>query len=188
MAAWFAVAVDSGLRPGESLALHRYDIDFEAGTVRVERTLEELKGQLRLKPPKARKGVRTVRIAPGTVQALAEHRERMQAEGRDVEQGPVFVTLRSGGFWKKATFDRHVYLPVLKKAGLRHLKPHGLRHTSATLLLSNGASVKMVSERLGHESVNFTLGHYHKVLPNEQDQTFALLSRLLTRPANESAH
>ncbi len=187
MGAWFHLAVDSGLRPGESLALHWYNIDLAAGTVRVERSLEELNGRLRLKDPKSKKGIRPVRIAPATVQALADHRKRMLAEGRDVEQGPVFVTKRSGGFWKKSTFYRRVYLPVLKKAKLRHLKPHGLRHVSACLLLSNGASVKMVSERLGHESVGITLEHYAHVLPNEQDQAVALMTRLLAEPSNESA-
>jgi site-specific recombinase XerD len=110
----------------------------------------------------------------------------MRAEGRDVETGLVFCTKRTGGWWKKSVFYRRVYLPVIKRAKLRHLKPHGLRHTSASLLLSNGASIKMVSERLGHESVNITLEHYAHVLPNEQNQAVAVFARLLPIPANAS--
>jgi integrase len=186
LAAWFHLAVDSGLRPGESLALHYYDIDFDAGLVRVERSLEEIRGEFRLKPPKTKKSRRTVSLTPQTVGALRDHRELMRAEGRDVERGPLFVTQRRGGWWSKPTFYRRVYLPVLRKAKLRHLKPHGLRHTSATLLLSNGASVKMVSERLGHESVNITLEHYAHVLPTDQDQAVRLLGRLISRDENAS--
>jgi integrase len=156
LAAWFELAIDSGLRPGVAFARHWPDIDWDAGTVRVERSLEEIKGQFRLKPPKTKKARRTVRLTPRTVEALQDHRERMRIEGRDVERGPVIVTQRSGGFWKKSTFWRRVYLPVVTAAKLRHLKPHGLRHTHATLLLSHGASVKMVSERLGHESINMS--------------------------------
>jgi len=179
MAAYFELGADSGMRPGELLGLHWPDVNLGAGTVRVERSLEEVGGVLRLKPPKSKAGRRTIKVSARTVQALKDHRERMRAEGRDVDQGPVFVTLREGGLWHKPTFYRRVWLPVIKAAGLRHLKPHGLRHTCATLLLSHGASVRMVSARLGHEDIGITLKFYAHVMPDDQTQATAVWDRLL---------
>jgi integrase len=176
--AWFALAVDGGFRSGELFGLHWPDVDLDAGTVRVAYTLQQTKGGFKLKTPKTKKARRTVRLAPRTVRALEDHRQKMQAEGQDVERGVVFCS-RPGRYYDRQTFRQEVYVPLLKRAGLRYLKPHGLRHTSATLLLSNGAGVKMVSERLGHESITITLKHYAHVLPNDQDQAVQLWGRIL---------
>jgi integrase len=178
LGAWFELAVDTGLRPGELFALHWPEVDLDAGTVRVAYTLQQTKEGFKLKEPKTKKARRLVHVTPRTVRALKDHRQRMQAEGRDVERGVVFCT-RAGRFFGRQSFRQNVYAPTVRQAGLRYLRPHGLRHTSATLLLSNGAGVKMVSERLGHESITITLGFYAHVLPNDQDQAVRLWGRIL---------
>src|SRR5215831_4760904 len=94
--ALWVLDLDSGMRPGELYGLHWPEVDLEVGTVKVIRSLEELKGQYRLKSPKTEESRRTIPIGTRAVQAVQAHRERMRAEGRDVDRGSVFVNVRGG--------------------------------------------------------------------------------------------
>jgi integrase len=179
--ALYDLALDSGARQGELLALHWPDIDFDAGTLRIDKSLEEIGYQFRLKPPKTRKGRRTIRLAGRTLDSLQAHRSRMRAEGRDVESGPVFVNTE-GGWLSKPSLYRNSFSKLLKRAGVSKIGFHGLRHTNATLLLQRGASLKLVSERLGHEDVQITLKIYAHVLPDDQDQAARLIDGLFSPP------
>jgi integrase len=151
-----------------------------AGRIRIKQALEEISGKFRLKPPKSQAGNRTIRITPETVSALLAHRERMRAEGRDVDKGPVFVN-QNGGWLSQPTLYRRSFCPALRKAGLAHVKPYVTRHTSATLLLREGVSIKAVSRRLGHEDEMVTLEHYLHFLPDDDDRAVAALSGLFAR-------
>ena len=67
-------------------------------------------------------------------------------------------------------FSSRRWKPLLRRAGLPHsIRFHDLRHTCATLLLSEGVNVKVVSEMLGHASITITLNTYSHVLPDMQD-------------------
>jgi integrase len=92
----YDLALDTGARQGELLALHWPDVDWAGGFVSVGRSLYEKDHAFRLKPPKSRAGRRRVKLAPRTLAVLASHRERMRAEGRDVDQGHVFVNADGG--------------------------------------------------------------------------------------------
>src|SRR5262245_60516409 len=170
------------MRPGELFGLHWPEVDLATPAVSVRRSLEEIDGKPRLKTPKTDRQ-RTIPIAPHTAAALAEHRERMRAEGRDVEAGPVFVST-SGGWLLQANFYRRSFLKILKRAGLLTkegkplIRPYDLRHTCATLLLLKGVNVKVVSERLGHESIETTLKHYAHVLPAMQQAAVTAVAEL----------
>jgi integrase len=177
LGALFVLALDAGLRPGESFALHWDCVDLNAGTIRVALSLEEINGKARLKEPKTEKARRTLPIAPRTVGALRAYREKMKAEGRDVEKGLVFVNTE-GGWLLQANFYRNVFTPLLKAAKLVGVRPYDLRHTCATLLLAHGVNVKIVSERLGHEDIQTTLKHYAHVLPGMQEQAVRVVTAL----------
>jgi integrase len=71
---------------------------------------------------------------------------------------------------------------LIKCQGLPHLTFHGLRHAHATLALTAGVKVKVVSERLGHSSVAITLDIYAHVLPGQQAETALAVEQLLDRP------
>lgn len=160
----YALALDTGMRPGEMFALHWPEVDLKAGTVYVRQTLEEISGIHRLKLPKTAKGRRKIPLAPRTVMALELHRKKMKAEKRDVATGVVFCDSK-GGFLRLSNFHRASFHPARKRAGLPHFRPYDLRHTSATLLLSRDVNIRVVSERLGHESIEITLKHYGHCLP-----------------------
>jgi integrase len=78
--------------------------------------------------------------------------------------GPVFCDT-TGGWLRKSNFMRKVHKPLLKKANLPAVRFHDLRHTAATLLLLADENVKVVSERLGHATIQMTLDIYSHVLP-----------------------
>lgn len=174
---YYRLALDTGARPGELLGLHWPEVDLLAGKVRIKQSLEELKGKYRLKAPKSKAGLRTIGITPATVGALLAWRERMRSEGRDVERGPVFVN-QKGGWLSQPTLYRRSFLPALRKAKLRPAKPYVTRHTSATLLLRAGVSLKAVSRRLGHEDEAVTLKHYLHVLPDDDQRAVGVLQGL----------
>lgn len=70
---------------------------------------------------------------------------------------------------------------LARNAGLGHLRFHDLRHTAATLMLSAGTHPKVVSERLGHATVNITLDTYSHVLPDLQQEAAVMIDTLLTQ-------
>ncbi len=59
---------------------------------------------------------------------------------------------------------------MIKKAGVKKIKFHGMRHTFATLALENGTQPHVVQQMLGHKRIEITLGIYGHVLPNMQEE------------------
>jgi integrase len=162
--ALFALAVATGLRRGELLALHWPDVDFDAGTVTVRRTLVMVGEEFILKEPKTKASRRTISVPAFALDALHEHRKKMVARG--FADKAVFCNCR-GGFVRGYNLLRNSFQPILARAGLPKLRFHDLRHTHATALLSRGHPVKAVSQRLGHSDVAVTLRVYAHVLPGD---------------------
>jgi integrase len=152
---------------------------LDAGSAQVQRTLEELRGQLRLKAPKTQAGRRRIELSPFTLDALHEHRKRLLAEGREVKTGQVFCN-EDGGFLRKSNVTRRSFRSIMKRAGLPRIRFHDLRHTSASLLLMAGENIKVVSERLGHEDIEITLKTYSHVLPTMQKAAAEKMNRIFT--------
>jgi integrase len=183
--ALFALAIGGGLRQGELLGLQWPDIDFERGALTVARTLGTVANQFVVKEPKSKHSRRTIKLPIFTLNALQEHRHAMLKEGNIA--APVFCT-KSGQYITKSNLTRQVFKPILKSANeaararsieqgtqaavLPVIRFHDLRHTHATMLLSKGYSIKAVSHRLGHASIEITLKNYSHVLP-EDDKALA---------------
>lgn len=157
--ALYILGLDSGMRQGELFGLHWPQVDFDGAAVFVTQALEETKAGFRLKPPKSKASKRRIALAAETMAVLNDHRQRMLAEGRDVKTGPVFVNTE-GGFLRKNNLHQNSFARIRRKSGVPRVAFHGLRHTSATLLLLNGINVKAVSVRLGHSSIKITLDTY----------------------------
>ena len=172
----YVLALTSGMRSGELFALYWKDIDFEGRAVSVVRTLEELSGKLRLKPPKSARGTRRIDLPKMMMDALHDHRKRALAAGR--LEAPVFCDSQ-GGWLRRSNVARQSFYPILKRAELPRIRFHDLRHTAATLLLIQGVHPKVVSERLGHASVEITLNTYSHVLPTLQRDAAEKLDQLL---------
>jgi integrase len=173
--ALYVLALTTGMREGELLALEWPDVDFAGAALSVRRTLEEIGGHLRLKEPKTAKSRRRIDLPVVALDALHEHRKRMLAEGHAA--APVFCDT-DGGHLRRPNVARRSFQPLMKAAGVPTIRFHDLRHTAATMLLLQGVHPKVVSERLGHADVVITLGTYSHVLPTMQREAAAQLDRL----------
>jgi integrase len=112
--ALFALAISTGARQGELLGLGWEHIDIDGARISIQRTLDQAATGFRLKKPKSERGRRIIDIPRFAVEALAEHRKRMFAEG--TLSAPVVFCTRLGHFISKSSFIRQVYAPLLKRA------------------------------------------------------------------------
>jgi integrase len=175
------VLVSLGVRRGELLALQWADVDLEASTVSVRRTLEESSAGVHLKQPKTVRSSRTIALPASTVAALRAHhaaqqRARLAGDKESNKLGLVFPGL-DGEPWKPSAFASNCRV-VFKKAGLT-CRLHDLRHTQATMLLRQGVHPKVVQERLGHANVSITLDIYSHCTPNMQQEAAAKVDEAL---------
>jgi integrase len=173
--ALYTLAVHTGMRQGEMLALRWQDVDVENAVVSVRRTLTRRGGKIAFGEPKTKKSRRSIRLTAQAVEALRSHLERQLREieilgDRYKDQGLVFTT-DTGAPINPSNLRQRSYAPLLKRAGLPHMRFHDLRHTCATLLLSRGVHPKFVQELLGHATIAITLDTYSHVMPSMGDAT-----------------
>jgi integrase len=176
----FLTALDSGARQGELFALEWSDLNIIMGEMTISKSLDQNRGKPETKETKTKSGNRRVLLTPSTLAVLREHQEKMLAEGHGSKL--VFPNVRGDFLTKSALYDK-AWPRVLRKAGIDHLRFHDLRHTCATLLLLAGAHVKVVSERLGHASIEITLKVYSHVLPTMQEAAVEKMEGILTTAA-----
>ena len=165
-------AATTGLRRGELLALRWQDIDLDRGILTVNQSLEQTKAGLRFKPPKTKKGRRSITLPGITLETLRDHkaaqlRERMaMGLGRDADD---MVFARHDGSWINPRNFSKEFSRLVKRSEVNPVSLHGLRHTHISHLLMDGVHVKVVSERAGHAAVSVTLDRYSHVIPNMQE-------------------
>lgn len=176
--ALYWLAIDSGCRQGELLALLWSDVDLTSGILTVTKALANQQGRTWVKEVKTAKSRRAIALGL-SLDTLRRHRERMAAEGWDIETGIMFPST-VGTYVCKGNLHTRYFLPTLKRAGLPAIRFHDLRHCCASLLLAAGVDAKVVSERLGHASAAFTQSTYQHVLPGLQAQAAERLKKILT--------
>lgn len=155
--ALYVLAITTGLRRGELLALRWEDADLERGTLRVGRSLTREKGRYLMGDTKTKKGRRRVNLTPRTVTALKAHRkrqleERVRYAGLHEDRGLIFAT-QTGAIVSPENLVKRSFKPLLKRAGLPEIRFHDLRHTCATTLLGRSVHSKLVQELPGHATV-----------------------------------
>jgi integrase len=158
------VQVLTGLRPGEVYALQESDLDLDAGTARITRTLADDGSSV--DTPKGNRG-RTIDLSARTVvllrRYLTDRKRDVLKRGWKTPPVPLFPSL-TGSFVDPSAV-RHAFGKVVKAAKLPHFTPHCLRHTFASLLLVAGTDVYYVSRMLGHASIQETVDTYGRWLP-----------------------
>ena len=175
----YLLAARTGMRRGEVLGLRLQDFDPEHGRIQIRQTLLSTDYKLAFGEPKTERGKRSLKLDRDTVAALQAHLDRqadeMAAVG-DAYQDHGLVFANEDGTPKHPVllsqeFERHV-----RDAALPEIRFHDMRHTYATLALQAGINVKIVSSRLGHANVAFTLNVYSHAIPEmdeEAAETFA---------------
>lgn len=171
-----ALAIGTGARRGEIAALRWSDIDLDAATVRIERSLEQTKDGLRVKPPKTRAGRRTISLPAFAVEALRDHR-RAQLElrvaigaGRIPADAPLFGNLE--GDWPNPYSISDRWRDAVRNRRLPKVTFHALRHSHASALIAAGLDIVSISARLGHASPALTLSVYSHMF-NKDDSVAA---------------
>jgi integrase len=183
--ALYSVAIAVGLRRGEALGLEWVGVDLERGVLQVTQTIQPIrkKGMVTRRAGKNDKSLRMIPLPGFAIAALSRHRE-IQAQERAFagedwkERGLVFTTtigtpLQPGKLLKHF----HGALETLK---IDRRRFHDLRHTAASLLLAQGATLHEVKEILGHSQIALTAdlyGHaYTSVLRGTVDRVGSLLA------------
>jgi len=181
--AFYALAINTGMRRGELLALHWADVHLDEGYAEVKFTLQDEKGGVfSFAPPKTEKSLRRVPLNQTAARALREHRtrqlqQRLAAGTIWREQDLVFCTVLGGPLRGNHILQRH-FEPLCKRLGLPRIRLHDLRHTAATLWLAQRIPTEVVSAMLGHSSPSITSDIYMHVTSDMQKEAAASLDRL----------
>ncbi len=183
LGALYMMALTTGMREGELLALRWRDVNLEVALAAVRSTLYRGDGKLRLGEPKTARSRRSVHLTSEAVAALRRHRERQSAErlrlGPAWEDNDLVFANEVGRLVEPQNMLRRSFVPLLERAGLPRIRFHDLRHSTATLLLGAGVHPKIVSEMLGHATVAITLDTYSHVTPAMHRGAAAAMSSLL---------
>ncbi len=177
----FGFALETGLRPGEIIGLTWDMVDFEKGTVTINKSLEYRysKGYWQAGAPKTLTSYRTIPITNRAIEILKEEKAKRGSQKKspmlsqvlsfeDKRNGEivsfkmsdlVFVNFRTGEPTKNSTYDSRMY-KICEKANIRHISMHGLRHTYATRAIERGMQPKVLQKLLGHSSIKITMDKY----------------------------
>jgi len=164
---WRTLA-STGARRGEALRMRWADLDLEGG-------------ELSIPVAKSGRG-RSVALDADTVAVLRRHRKRQL--GERLAMGPAYadgdyVFTRTDGVPYAPGYVTRAFREAVDRAGVPKIRLHDLRHTWASLALSAGVNPKVVSERLGHATVAFTLDTYSHVMPGLQEDAAAKVAALI---------
>jgi integrase len=180
----YVLAITTGMRQGELLGLRWQDVDLDAGTLAVRRALQRQRGNgLVFVEPKTARSRRTIVLSQRAITALRLHHDRQE-----------WARKKAGSEWQDSdlVFCDHFGAPLdpsyqtanfkaaLRDAGLPPIRFHDLRHTAATLLLSRGVHVKLVSEMLGHTTITLTLDTYSHLIPAMHGDAAAAMDAALS--------
>lgn len=162
-----------GLREGEILDLHIEDFDRVEHTIHIKHAVQYLVGKgLVITEPKTEKARRSIKLPDFVYDPLVQH-----VDQQNRNQGLMFVT-SAGTPFSPRNFFRD-YKEQLEAAGLPDIRFHDLRHTTATLLLSQNVHPKVVQELLGHSQISLTMDTYSHVMPGLQEEAVNKIDTLL---------
>jgi integrase len=183
-----------GLRQGEMFGLSPADIDRETGVIHIIRQIQQVDNALVFCLPKREK-TRDVPLSHVVLRELDAYLEMFppvavtlpweEPDGVATTVDLIFTDDQGHGWWRQA-FNRDVWQPALKAAGVsdstRADGTHALRHYFASALLDGGESIKAVSEYLGHADPGFTLRTYTHLMPSSHERTRRVIDNRLGRP------
>jgi integrase len=171
------------MRLGELLGLKWQDVDLTNGRLVVRRALQrQIEAGLVFVEPKSGRSRRTILLSQRAIAALQLHKH--QQDDRRALLGPDWVDHdlvfpNPNGSPPDPAWQRQVFQLQLRRLGLPVVRFHDLRHTAATLLLSQGVHPKVVSEMLGHATITLTLDTYSHLVPALHAQAAAAMDQML---------
>ena len=184
--ALYHLALKTGARQGELLGLKWSDLDWKTARITIQRQYQSIpngNGVGLFTTPKSISGRRTVQLGQEVLITLKNHQlkqaiARSLAGDRWKDHDLIFPS--SIGTPKNASNLMKDFSDVLKRAGLKHIRFHDLRHTAATLMLNHGIPAIVVAGILGHSNSNVTLSIYGHVMTDQQLPAAKLMDTLVT--------
>ena len=170
--ALFYLALFTGMRRSELLALRWCDVDLLLCQLSVTRTIHQLhNGDIIFQQTKTDKSRRMVSLSPSTAIVLREHIELQEKMRQSLgltltDEDLVFCQIDGKPLLPDSI--THAWMKLARRTGLRGIRLHDARHTHASLMLKQGIHPKIVQERLGHSSIQITLDTYSHVAPGLQ--------------------
>jgi integrase len=176
--ALYHLAVTTGMRYSELIGLKWSDIAWEKGTIKVQRQLQfQPQHGFQFSEPKTRSGIRTVMIGETTRKILNEHHKKYAHKDQSGENLIFINGIGTQIYYKRFYKD---FKRVLRNANLPDIRFHDLRHTAATLMISNGIPVLIVSKILGHSKPSVTMNIYAHASVEMQSEAAILMDNLVT--------
>lgn len=179
----FLLAVTTGMRRGEVLGARRQDLDLTTGRLSVVQAVVLVDGKPTLSGPKTARGCRNLALDPATVSALRSHLAAQAAErlawGEAHMDSSGLLFLREDGSPVHPEWFANRFKEIAAAARLPAIRLHDLRHSYAVASLAAGVHPKVVSERLGHATVSFTLDVYSHVLPAMDEEAASRVAGLI---------
>lgn len=152
----------SGIRKGELLALQWADL--QGNTLTINKSMQRLGGKSVVTPPKTAGSVRDILLPSQATEALQVWRESSpQTAGDDY----IFD-------WEKRFIEQGI-MDGCKRSGIKRIRVHDLRHSHASYLVSKGASIKLISKRLGHTKTSITLDTYSHLFPSDEHSIISIM-------------
>jgi integrase len=164
------LALATGARRGELLALRVGDFDPDVQTIRIERSVEQTKSGLRIKGPKTKHGRRTISLPPFVAAELRAHIVRLQelrlslGMGRTSKDDLLFP--RWDGKMRSPHWLTQKFALLMEALKIPGVTFHSLRHTHASQLIASGMDVLTISRRLGHGFPTIMLAVYGHLFSN----------------------
>ena len=166
LAVLYDLMLVTGLRRGEAIGLRWEDVDMDGEALFIVQQITEVHGKAVVGTPKTKRGARVIPIDEQTVTRLVEHRVIQEQEralwGADWKDSGLVFTREDGSGIRPEYATRH-FQKLAARFGLPVIRLHDLRHTNASLALSAGVAMKVVSERLGHSQTSITADLYTHV-------------------------
>jgi integrase len=173
-----------GLRRGEAIGLRWADVDLDDGHLRVRQQIVQLGHRTLVGPPKSDRSVRTVTLDVATVAVLRLQRRRQAAQrltaGPDWEDTGLVFTRPDGRALDPGYVTKRFVALAHATGNLPGIRLHDLRHTSASLGLASGETLKEVSDRLGHSGIGITADIYSHVTTTMAKDSADKIARLIS--------
>ncbi len=179
------VALFTGMRLAEVLALRWSRVDLDGKTISVREALEPTKAHgIRFKTPKSKAGRRDITLPNILADALREHRKaalefRMQVgAGRLPDEALLFANLEGEPLQPSNVSSD--WGELAERIGMPEVTFHALRHTHASQLIASGVDIVTVSKRLGHAKPSVTLAVYAHMFHTDDSKAAAAINAALS--------
>ena len=181
------LAIDSGARKSELIALRYSDVDFNKKTIRINKSLKVIRGIVDEKNAKTQSSIREVCLADSTISLLKEYQEwqneYIKNMGNNWKNNDRLFTNRFGDYINPS-YCTHILSKIIKRHKLDPINFHELRHSSASLLIHSGMNPKAVAKRLGHASTATTMEIYVHAYEDTKNECAIRMNEILGKRQN----